>query len=198
MDKNWNAIRKFANEKDGFIRTGDIEDLEICRAAIKKYIDAGKLEKVRKGLYILADDLPDEFSLIQAQSSKAVFSFGTALYIWGLSDRIPHIFDITVPQGTNISRLKRDSQNILVHYVQTGIYGLGITKTKSPQGGEIKLYDRERCICDLIKNKDKVDMQLFTQAIKEYFRNKPDKRKLLKYSKQMNIEEKVRTYTEVL
>ena len=62
----------------------------------------------------------------------------------------------------------------------------------------MKLYDRERCICDLIRDKTQVDVQLYTQAIKEYFNIKPDYRKLLKYSRKFGIEEKVRTYMEVL
>ena len=62
----------------------------------------------------------------------------------------------------------------------------------------MKLYDRERCICDLIRDKTQVDVQLYTQAIKEYFKIKPDYRKLLKYSRKFGIEEKVRTYMEVL
>lgn len=36
----------------------------------------------------------------------------------------------------------------------------------------MSLYDKERCICDLIRNKDKIEMQLYSQAIKEYFKGK--------------------------
>ena len=67
-----------------------------------------------------------------------------------------------------------------------------------PQGGMVRLYDRERCICDLIRDKDQMEMQLYTQAIKEYFRGKPNSRKLLKYGKAFGIEEKIRIYMEVL
>lgn len=198
MGAIWDRIKQVAASNNGFIRTSNIEAAGISRPMIRKYVDEGKLEQVRKGLYILADDLPDEFALIQIQSAKAVFSYGTALYLWGLSDRTPHILDITVPQGTNISRLKRDTDNIRCHYVQPEVYDLGIAEVKSPQGAIVRLYDKERCICDLIRNKDKVDIQIYTQAIKDYFNAKPDRRKLLKYSKVLGVEEKVRIYTEVL
>lgn len=62
----------------------------------------------------------------------------------------------------------------------------------------IRLYDKELCICDLIRNKDKVDIQIYTQAIKDYFNTKVDRRKLLEYSKIFGVEDKVRTYMEVL
>ena len=62
----------------------------------------------------------------------------------------------------------------------------------------MSLYDKERCICDLIRNKDKIEMQLYSQAIKEYFKGKSNPRKLLKYLKLFKIEDKVRSYMEVL
>ncbi|MBR3917280.1 MAG: abortive infection protein, partial [Clostridia bacterium] len=109
-----------------------------------------------------------------------------------------HIFDITLPRGTNVSRLKKDNINLRCHYVDKELYEIGITETVSPQGARVKLYDKERCICDLIRNKDQVDIQIYTQAIKCYFKSNPDSRKLLKYGKVFGIVDKIRTYMEVL
>lgn len=65
-------------------------------------------------------------------------------------------------------------------------------------GSEVILYDKERCICDLINNKKNIETQLYTQTIKEYFKSSADMRKVLKYGKIFGIEEKIRTYMEVL
>ena len=198
MDRIWETIKEIAKGNNGFVKTGQIESAGISRPMLKKYADAGLLEQIRKGLYVLTEELSDEYALLQAQSNKAVFSYGTALFMWGLSDRTPHFLDITLPRGTNISRLKQDNPNLRCHYVQKDIFELGITETHSPQGGLIKLYDRERCICDIIRDKDQMELQLFTQAIKDYFKTKPNNRKLLKYGKIFGIEDKIRTYVEVL
>lgn len=198
MDSIWNEIRRIADSNNGFIKTHEVESAGISRHMLRRYVEKGELEQIRKGLYVISNSLADEFALIQTQSAKAIFSYGTALYLWGLSDRTPHIFDITVPQGTNISRLKRDTDNLRCHYVQHEVYAIGIAEVQSPQGAAVRLYDKERCICDLIRDKDKVDIQIYTQAIKDYFNTKADRRKLLKYSKVLGVEEKVRTYMEVL
>ena len=57
----------------------------------------------------------------------------------------------------------------------------------------------DRTICDMIKIKDKMDIQVFQYAIKEYMKQK-DKNlfNLMKYAKLMHIEDVVRIYTEVL
>lgn len=198
MDMIWEQIKLLAENSDGFIRTAQVEAAGISRPMLKKYMDGGQLERVRKGLYSLKNGLADEYSLLQAQYPKAVYSYGTALFLWGMSDRTPHLIDITVPHGTNLSRLRRDNPDLRCHYVKKEFYELGVTKTVSPQGGSVCLYDKERCICDLIRDKDRMEMQLFTQAMKEYFGGKTNPRKLLKYGKRFGIEDKVRMYMEVL
>ena len=143
MDQIWTRINELAEANNGFVRTAQVEALGISRPMLRKYTDAGKLEQVRKGLYVLADGMPDEYALLQGQCRDAVFSYGTALYLWGLSDRTPHIYDITIPRDKNISVLKRDNPNLRCHYLPRDVYEIGITQTRSPQGAEIKLYDKE-------------------------------------------------------
>ncbi len=198
MNQIWERIQAIAEKNNGFIKTAHVEQLGISRPMLQKYTKAGKLEQVCKGLYILASDMADEYALLQARSKYAVFSYGTALFLWGLSDRTPHAYDITVPRGTNVSLLKRDNPTLRCHYVQPDTYTIGISETISPQGATVRLYDKERCICDLIRDKNNVDMQLYSQAIKIYFKTKPNNTKLLKYGKLFGIEEQIRTYMEVL
>lgn len=198
MDEIYNKIASIAIENNGFVKTSQIETAGISRSVIKKYVDNGSLERIRKGIFVPANVDIDEFALLQVQCSSLVFSYGTALYVWGLTDIIPHTFDISVPQGENISRLLRDNQKIKAHYVMKGFYDLGITETQSPQGAVVRLYDKERCLCDLIKDRNQIEKQLYVQAIKDYFKSRPDVRKLLKYGKAFGIEEKIRTYMEVL
>jgi hypothetical protein len=78
------------------------------------------------------------------------------------------------------------------------LYEIGISQIFSPQGAKVTVYDQERCICDLIRHKKQVDTQLFTQAIKDYFKGKPNNRKLIKYAKIFGIESQMRSYLEVL
>lgn len=56
MDEIWNKIKNIAEHGIGCIKTSDVEAAGISRPMIKKYLDTGKLERVRKGLYVLTDD----------------------------------------------------------------------------------------------------------------------------------------------
>ena len=131
MDKIWEKIKAMAEDGDGFIRTSQVEGAGVSRSMLKKYMDAGKIERVRKGIYTITDGFADEYALIQAQNSKVIFSYGTALFLWEMSDRAPHFIDVTVPRGTNASIIKRDNENLRVHHVLEKYYEIGLAETQS-------------------------------------------------------------------
>ena len=198
MTKTWDLIQNIAEENDGIFTTKQIENSGISRVHLKPLVDNSSIVKIGHGRYALSDTIIDDYALLQKRSHVLLFSHGSALYFWGMSDWIPHIIDVTVPSGTNVSRIKKDHSDVRFHYVKPELYDLGITETESPMGSSIRLYDKERCICDLIRDRKHTDMQIYSQAIKEYFYHQPNMRKLLRYGRQFGIEDKVRTYSEVL
>lgn len=175
-----------------------LKDNGFDRYQVEQYLQDEILLKVGYGLYCLKDNVPDEFSMIQSRSEKIIFSHSTALYLLGMSDRVPGVFNVTIPQGYNVTKIKRDFDNIDFNYSKADWWSLGVSKVATPQGFEVSVYDKERSILDIIRNKSKVDYQIYIQAIKEYFATQKNFRKILKYSKVMNLEDKVRMYIEMI
>ena len=198
MEYAVNSLKAVIESFGGIASAKELTEAGISRLSLYQAMLNGSISKESHGNYILTDNQPDEYRMIQNRSEKMIFSYGTALYLLGLSDRVPHELDITVPQGDNVSRIKRDYENTRFHYCKKELWDLGIIEVTTPQGYEVKIYDLERCICDLIRDKKSVDSQIYTQALKEYFSSKCNPRKIVKYARQFNIETKVRTYMEVL
>ena len=103
MDDIWLKVKELAADGNGIVSTKQVERLGISRAVLKKYVEDNRLVRIRKGLYTLHGDLPDEYVALQIRSAKAIFSYGTALYFWGLSDRTPHFIDMTAVSYTHLS-----------------------------------------------------------------------------------------------
>ena len=183
----------------GVISSKALEEAGFNRMNIYNLKLEGILNKESHGYYTLAENQPDEYTIIQKRSDKLIYSHATALFLHGLSDKAPLLLDITVPQGDNISRIKKDYQNTRFHYCKKELWDIGIEKVKTPLGYDVRVYDKERCICDIIKDKEYIDVQIFSMALRNYFSDKVcDTKKIIKYSKTFNVEEKVRNYMEVL
>lgn len=81
-------LHKLAEKKDGILRTGEMEKRGIPRDRLPGLVEQGVLIRESQGIYALSDDAPDEYRSLQARSEKLIFSYNTALYLLGLSDRI--------------------------------------------------------------------------------------------------------------
>ena len=191
-------IKLLLENHGGVIKAGELNSAGIDRLKLYALLSMGILKKEFHGNYVFTDDQPDEYVLIQSRSAKLIYSHATALFLHGMSDRVPHILDITVPQGDNISRIRKMYQNTRFHYCKKDKWDLGIIEAKTPEGYMVKTYDQERCICDIVRDKDSVDMQIYTQVLKGYFSGKCNAGKLIRYAREFSIEAKIRNYMEVL
>jgi predicted transcriptional regulator of viral defense system len=196
--KNENRVLEITR-KNGQIETKEVVENNIRKEVLSKLTRKGLLERVDRGLYITSESVPDDYSIIQKKCRQGIFSHETALYFWDLSDRVPGGYHLTVPSGYNVSHITVKYSNIVFHYIKPELLNLGITNKKTPFGQIVNVYDRERTICDILKNKNNMDTQLFSDAMKRYFKSKKnDLRKLYKYAKKLRVEEKLRIYAEVL
>ena len=183
--------------KNGYLTTKAVDENNIPRFYLTKLIRDNKIERVSRGVYIKKNVLADEFVILQSKSKNAIYSNTTALYLHGFSDRIPIKYDITINNGYNGSLQKEDNVNLF--YTKKELLGLGVINYKLDSGNIIKVYDLEKTICDIIKNKKKIDGEIFNKAVREYFYSKKKNTlKLYEYAKKMNIYNKVRDTFEVL
>src|SRR6056297_2690518 len=132
--ENKDKIIQMAKENDGIIRTSQIKRENIRSEVIKTMVNEGKLEKVAHGLYSLPNTFVDEFYLLQKKCSKGIFSYGTALYFLGLSNRVPNLLHLTVYNGYNTGHITKRNKKVKFHYVKAAVLGLGKIKVQSPQG----------------------------------------------------------------
>ena len=182
---------------NGYLTTKEVTDNNIPKIYLTKLIEENKIERVSRGVYIKKDELVDEFIILQSKSRNAIYSNTTALYLHGLSDRIPIKYDITINSGYNGALQREDNVNLF--YTKKELFNLGVMNYKLDSGNIIKVYDLDKTICDIIKNKKRIDAEIYNKAIREYFYSKKKNTlKLYDYAKKMNIYNKVRNTFEVL
>lgn len=193
-----NVLEKYFLD-NSIITNKQAEEIGIKRHILSSLVRKGQLERVKNGVYKKIDAVDDDFAAISLNNELVVFSFHTALYLIGLSDRTPNIFHISVPQGYNAGHIRRRFPNIKIHYVKKDFLDLGVINIKTPLGTSVKCYNRERCICDIVSERKNIDKQVFIDAIKGYFKSKDKNiRNLIKYSRIFGIEDEIRKYTEFL
>ena len=162
-------------EKDnGYLITSKAVESGVSKPSVSKYVREHDMEKVAHGIYILDNVWPDELFVLQQRNKNIIYSGETALYLHGLIDREYSHICFTV-------------------------LDMGICEIPSSSGNLVKVYDKERCICDLIKDRKKYEIQLYQTAIKEYMSSKEKNlSRLIEYAVKLGVRDEVMMYVEVM
>ncbi len=191
-----NKILKIMKKNNEIITPSQLEKKGISRVYLSKMEREGIIEKIDRGIYVTKDFKYDEYYLFQLKYPKAIFSYNTALYFYEMTERTPIKMDVTVYREYNPHRFK-DFVN--VYKISKELYNLGVTEKKSPQGMKVKTYNLERTVCDIIKDKDSIDIEIRNKAIKKAIKSKEfNASKMFEYAKKMNIYDKVKNYMEAI
>ena len=191
------VLERLIEEKNGYLLTSVAVENGISKPFLAKYVKENEMERVARGVYISNDVWPDELYIMQVRNSAVIFSGETALFLHGLIDREYSEICVTVPTGYNASHLKNGKEQ--VRYASKETYDLGVCEVASSSGNMVKVYDKERSICNLIMERNKTEVQNFQTAIKEYMSSKDRQlTRLIAYAEKLGIRDEVMKYVEVL
>lgn len=177
----------------GMMRTKDLLAENILYRPLQKLIRQGYVEKVRYGYYRWADDDFSEASVVVRLFPDAIFCMDTALYYYGYSDRVPSFWNLAESRDSGKSRFRIAYPFVKPYYFKQEILELGLT-TMEIDGRSIRIYDKDRVICDCVRYRNKMDKEIFNKAIRGYIED-PGKNipRLLEYSEKLRVKNIVKS-----
>ena len=193
---NIEIIEELMKKNNGYITSKELDMFGIHRMYLSIMQEKGLIEKVASGIYIDTDTTEDNYYVFGLSMPNAIYSHMTALYFHGLSIKAPNdVYDITVKRSYNSVHLRKHN----VFYVDNDIYELGLTEIETPMGNKVKVYDIERCICDIIRSKNRIDLELIKHSVRAYIKRK-DKNlvKLSLYAEKLGIKDVVMDYVGMM
>lgn len=191
------VILDYLNE-NLYITTKDAQELGVGRHTLSNMERRGQLVRVKQGIYMKGEQDLDRVYFIQKGCNKIIFSYTTALYFLGLIKEEPEEIHLTVPQGYNTGHLTKRYENIVFHYVKEELFDLYQISVTTNLGNAIRVYDKERSICETIQNRKNLDEDLYLEAISNYFTGEVNLEKLLAYSREFKVENEVTRYIKII
>ena len=172
----------------GMMRTTQLAEEKIFYPQRVKLIADGYVEKIRRGYYQWIN--PDDFSEVGTVIRlfpDAILCMDTALRYYGYSDRTPGDWHLAVSKDSGKSRFKIDYPFVKPYYVEPAVLELGLT-TGTMDGHAIRIYDKDRLICDCLRYRNKMDKEIFNKAIQKYIAD-PEKSipKLMEYAGPLRV-----------
>ena len=195
-----NRILKYYNRiidnlsNQELIRTSELNGLSIYSKEISELVESGYIERVKQGYYRIVEHTEDhsEAKLISQLYPDGIICMVSALFYYGYSDRTPINWDIAIDRNVSKARFNIDYPYVKPYYIDKAHLEYGVTEGQY-EDCVLKIFDRDRLICECIKHENKMDREIYNKAIINYI-NDPGKNvtNLLDYAKKRNIHKKVR------
>jgi predicted transcriptional regulator of viral defense system len=194
---NVDVVIKEFEKNNGILKTSNLKEIGITSRQVNKLINENIISRIKFGYYILENTFIPEEIIIRKLFPKAIMYLESALIFYDYTDRIPDRWQIAVDKNTEKSKFKLNYPFIKPFYLEPKILNIGVT-SYIKDGIKIRIYDRDRTICDILRYEKKIDREIFAKAIKSYIMdNKKNIQNLFYYAKILNIKNKVQRYIGV-
>ena len=176
------------------IKTVQLNNLGLRSREIAELVNAGKLIRIKQGYYQMADysDIISEAQIIGRLYPDGVICMETALFYYGYGDRTPLAWNIAIDRNASKARFNIDYPSVQPHYIEKKHLTYGVTDAGY---GDciLKIFDKDRLICECIKNEGKMDREVYNKAIQAYINdNEKNIANLLEYAERRNIHKRVK------
>lgn len=190
-------LKKEFIKNGGVLKTTELNDLGLSSRQIKKLVDDARVIRIKRGYYELTDETSQEEAVIARLFPNAVIFLESALMYYGYTDRVPSAWQIAVDKDSSKSQYDIVYPIIEPFYLEPKFLEIGVDKIQI-ENEKVRIYDRDRTICDVLRYEKKLEKEVFNNAIKRYVKDtRKNVRKLFEYSEVLNIKKKTQTYIGV-
>jgi predicted transcriptional regulator of viral defense system len=186
-------VKQKFEDNGGMLRTKGLYAEGVYYNDIQMLVKDGLIEKIRYGYYQWIDENnPSEARLINQLFPDGVLNMDTALFYYGYSDRTPLAWHLAVSKDSGKSRFKIDYPFVRPYFIEPALLDLGLS-SGDIDGNQVRIYDKERTICDCLRYRNKMDREIFVKAIQGYVndtsKNIP---RMMQYAKKLRVTDAVK------
>jgi len=184
------------NGENTYTTSADVK--EQGRTAYYKMLEnarQGELVRVRRGVYASMDQLSRNMVDINAIVPDGILCLWSAWSIHQLTTSIPQAFHIAIKRDRKI--VTPTFPQVEIHHLTESILELGVI-SMTIDNFNIRIYDAERCVCDAIKFRNKVGIDICSEILSNYLsRQERNLTKLKDYAHQLRVAKILDQYLQV-
>lgn len=189
-------IQDFFNAHDGIIRTKQLRDAGFTHYQLNQLIQTGQVLKVKQGVYRWNDSDRNELAEVARIVPEGIFCLYTACQHYQLSTFVASAYHLAIPKKSKV--VLPAYPPIKLYYWETVSYQTGQNEIK-PDGIVIPMYNVEKTVCDVIRLRNKVGLDIVKEVVITYLqRTDRNLAKLVEYAGELGLKNYVSNYLSLL
>ena len=186
-------ITDIVNQRGGIVSAKDLTRAEYTR--VLRAVGRGELIKVRQGVYATPQSLVNTMVDVEKIVPNGVICLYNAWAYHKLSTTIPPSVCIAIETKRKV-RLPDDT-SVQLYYWKKEYLHFGIEEQEY-SGYKVRITDLERSVCDAIKYRNKIGLDLCGEVVRSYLkRTDRSLSKLYVYAKRLRVANVLNNYLEI-
>jgi predicted transcriptional regulator of viral defense system len=155
----------------------------------------GDVTRIKRGVYATDDALASIMIDVDKIVPGGIVCLYSAWSHYRMTTQIPAAHYIAIDRSRKV--VVPDFPAIQLVYQQPKILHLGEVRD-TIQGFEVAIYDRERCVCDAIKYRNKIGTDVMAEILNSYLSSNDTNIDLLcRYAKELRVYSTLKQYLEI-
>jgi len=200
MNQNEKIISIF-KAHGGFARSKELKQASVHTRDIARLVDEGVLERIKPGLYRMADlpqtnGVPISFIDVCQAVPTGVICLLSALDYYELTTFNPSEIYVALRHSAKLPKIEYPP--IRKYFFRDRFYFCGIKEIKTAHG-VVRIYNQEKSICDMFRYRNKLGEDIALESLKNYLKRKgADINKLMEYAVQCQVQTVMEAYVKAM
>ena len=181
--------------KDTIIQARDLSPADY-RRFLREVHDNESYVKIKNGLYASLDVLANDWVDIDKIIPGGILCHYSAWHFYGMTTQVPDSFHIAIDRNRKVKLPYMP--DITLVYQSSNILELGV-QTVLADDFSIRIYDRERSVCDAVKYRNKIGIDVMSEILNTYLKYEGrNLDRLLKYAATLRVQSILKRYLEIM
>ena len=191
---NRNTVIDTLKQRGGFITTGEVKSRGEYEQ-LRRAIEDGTLMRLRNGVYVEMSALANNMIDVERIVPHGVLCLYSAFAHYGLSTQVPSATCIAIEAKRKV-RLP-DYPPIDLYYWKKENLEFGVMDVEM-SGYNIRMTDMERSVCDAVKYRNKIGLEVCSEVIRNYLKKQNrNLSQLAEYAKRLRVANILKNYLEI-
>lgn len=175
----------YIKSQGGYIRAKDIKDNRPMYDQLLSEVAKGNVVRLRNGIYALPDEMAKTMIDVETIVPGGILCMYSAWAYYELTTKLPPDICIAIEKKRKVTLPAYPP--ISLYYWSQSTLEIGVVQHEI-DGYKIKIYDLEKSVCDAVKFRNKIGIDVSSEIMKNYLK-RPDKNltRLNEYAKRMRV-----------
>ena len=138
------------------------------RTAYYKLLESardGNMVRIKRGVYATTEQLANTMVDVEAIVPGGVLCLFSAWNVHGLTTSLPQAYHIAVRRGRKVTLPV--FPKVELHHITDTMFDIGV-EDQIVSGYRVSIYNKERCVCDAVKYRNKIGMEVCAEVVNSY------------------------------